>query len=406
MNQTFRSHRMIGRTKKFRARHLSGAALLFGPLLFGTVAAGCSDDSPMVQVDEDRLQFVRDYAEHTLLPTLDAFVTEADALAAAVDAWVADPSDANRTAAQMAWRRAMEAWQRAELMTVGPAGPMTDVAGGEDLRDDIYSWPVTNTCRVDQETIEESFQTPEGLAEEAVNTRGLDALEYLLFVDSEENTCSVANRINRDGLWMAAAADVPANRRRYAASAATLLARNARTLVDAWRNGFQEKLTTTPNDVYPSNQEALNAITDALFYLDKEVKDMKLAEPAGLAECDMDTCPEQRESRIANVSLVAVERNLEAFAAVFRGAEGRVGLEELLQRANAADLATRMNAAIDEALTQVRALSGDIPTLLADNPRALMALYDAVKGVTDLLKTEFISVLDLELPSRAEGDND
>ena len=34
------------------------------------------------------------------------------------------------------------------------------------------------------------------------------------------------------------------------------------------------------------------------------------------------------------------------------------------------------------------------------------ALYDAVKGVTDLLKTELISVLDLELPTSLEGDND
>ena len=28
--------------------------------------------------------------------------------------------------------------------------------------------------------------------------------------------------------------------------------------------------------IYPSTQEALNAISDAMFYLDKEVKDMKL----------------------------------------------------------------------------------------------------------------------------------
>jgi hypothetical protein len=34
------------------------------------------------------------------------------------------------------------------------------------------------------------------------------------------------------------------------------------------------------------------------------------------------------------------------------------------------------------------------------------ALYDAVKGVTDVLKTEVVTVLDLELPQKVEGDND
>jgi len=33
-------------------------------------------------------------------------------------------------------------------------------------------------------------------------------------------------------------------------------------------------------------------------------------------------------------------------------------------------------------------------------------VYDAVKVVTDELKTEFVTVLNLELPAAAEGDND
>ena len=33
-------------------------------------------------------------------------------------------------------------------------------------------------------------------------------------------------------------------------------------------------------------------------------------------------------------------------------------------------------------------------------------LYDALRAIVAILKTEFISVLDLELPKRVEGDND
>jgi len=34
------------------------------------------------------------------------------------------------------------------------------------------------------------------------------------------------------------------------------------------------------------------------------------------------------------------------------------------------------------------------------------ALHDAIKSVVDLFKTQVVGVLDLEVPGRAEGDND
>ena len=40
------------------------------------------------------------------------------------------------------------------------------------------------------------------------------------------------------------------------------------------------------------------------------------------------------------------------------------------------------------------------------DPAGVKALYDSLRVIVVLLKTEFISVLDLELPKRVEGDND
>jgi hypothetical protein len=34
------------------------------------------------------------------------------------------------------------------------------------------------------------------------------------------------------------------------------------------------------------------------------------------------------------------------------------------------------------------------------------ALYNAIKKITDVMKTEFITVLNLDLPKTSEGDND
>ncbi|MCA9616924.1 MAG: hypothetical protein KC586_29390, partial [Myxococcales bacterium] len=61
---------------------------------------------------------------------------------------------------------------------------------------------------------------------------------------------------------------------------------------------------------------------------------------------------------------------------------------------------------IDEAIAIADALEGDVPELLAADANALQPLYDAIKAITDLLKTQILGMLDLELPDRAEGDND
>ena len=84
----------------------------------------------------------------------------------------------------------MAVWQQLELLQVGPAGLMGTVAGGDSLRDAIYSWPTVNTCRVDQESARRGFLN---LGAALVNVRGLDALEHLLFTTSADHTCSAGS---------------------------------------------------------------------------------------------------------------------------------------------------------------------------------------------------------------------
>lgn len=376
--------------------------LLFVSLSGLLAFTACGDDSPMVQVDPQRQQFVADFADQTLLPALESFEASAGALEEAAAAFAANRNDDTLVAAQEAWRVAMNAWQHIELFLVGPAGSMTDVAGGEDVRDEIYSWPLTNRCRIDQETVEEAYADPALLSVELVNVRGLDAMEYLLFDADTDNACSPISRLNMEGSWEAVRDSIPERRANYAATAASLIHDSSTRLIALWRDGYRAELVG-PGENYGTVQEALNAITDALFYLDTEVKDMKLAGVAGVAEV---IGPETRESLDANVSIPNLRANLNAFALAFRGADGAVGLEELLQSAGAGDLATRMNSAIDDAIAELASLSPDIPTLVAADERAMLPAYERIKDITDLLKTEFVGILDLELPSRAEGDND
>ncbi|HJL30595.1 MAG TPA: imelysin family protein, partial [Polyangiaceae bacterium LLY-WYZ-15_(1-7)] len=380
------------------------------PLLSILLVIGCGGDDggPSAPTDggpaaQARTEAVASLASEVIVPAYRDFAAAAAELETATATWRDSGSEDDRAAAQEAWRRAIDLWQRAEVMQVGPAGAMDVTVGGEDLRDAIYSWPIVNRCRVDQELVEEAYVDVDAFAAENVNVRGLDAMEPLLFVEGEGNGCAPNSSINRDGLWAPIVSELPARRAAYAATAAALVRRDADALLARWEGGFLAEMTEG-GELFPTAQEALNALSDAMFYLDKETKDMKLAEPAGLSDvCVAEVCPELRESLYANRSIEHVANNLRGFRAVFTGSETGTGFDDLLVLNGAETLATDMLAAIDAALATADAIEGDVPTALAADPDALMPLYEAIRALTDLLKTQFLGVLDLELPQRAEG---
>jgi len=369
------------------------------------VDAGSQDAS---ESGSNRLEAVRDIAGNVLLPTYRDFAEAAADLESATAAWAASGNDTDRDAARDAWVEAMRIWQQAELMLVGPAAAMDLAAGGEDLRDAIYSWPIINRCRVDQELVAGAYTDVDAFANENVNVLGLDALESLLFIDGEENGCAPNSTINTSGAWAGIVSELGARRAAYAATLGALVRRDADALVAAWDTDFMTVISTAGEGsaLYDSAQEALNGISDALFYLDKEAKDMKVAVPAGISiDCVADACPEDRESLFANHSIPHVANNVRGFSLVFTGGDG-TGFDDLLVDAGAESLSTEVLEAIDVAIVLADAIEEDVPTLLAEDPTALDPLHAAIKAITDLLKTQVVTVLDLELPMRAEGDND
>lgn len=371
----------------------------------GDVDAGSTDAA---ESGPNRLEAVRDIAGNVLLPTYRDFAAAAADLETATAAWASSGSETDRDAARDAWREAMDIWQQAELMLVGPAGAMDLVAGGEDIRDAIYSWPITNRCRVDQELVGGAYADVDAFVTENVNVLGLDALEALLFIEGEENGCAPNSSINTSGAWAEIVPELDERRAAYAATAAILVRREADALVATWDADFLTVIRSAGegSELYGSAQEALNGISDALFYLDKEAKDMKLAVPAGISiACAADVCPEERESLYANHSIPHLADNVRGFGLVFTGGDG-VGFDDLLVAAGAESLATEVLEATDAAIALADAIEGDVPTLLAEDPAALEPLHAALKAITDLLKTQVVTVLDLELPMRAEGDND
>lgn len=335
------------------------------------------------------------------------FAAAAEELAQATTTLQAAPSPEALEAARDAWRSASTSWQYSEAALLGPAAAMSAAPGGQDLRDEIYSWPVVNPCRIDQELVAEGYAADD-FATAPVNVRGLDALEYLLFTEEgDPNSCEPNSSINAEGHWAALSdGELSARRSTYAAEASALVVVAADTLRSEW-SVFAEELigAGTASELFERQREAVNAISDSLFYLDKEVKDMKLAEPLGLTECAEATCPDALESRFALASLEHVRANVIAFEGLF-GSGTQTGFDAYLRHFGQDGLADRFASGLDAALAALDAIDGTLLVAIDADRDDVSAAYDAIKLITDLMKTEFVSVLDLDLPNRAAGDND
>jgi len=321
------------------------------------------------------------------------------------------PAEAERLAAQAAWWQAMAAWQEVELLQVGPlASSLSAVAGG-DLRDEAYSWPTVNACRVDQETVLGEYGGADFFETRLVNVIGLDALEVLLYSPEGENHCPAQVDINADGSWEAlGAAGQRAARAAYASALAEHLVATvgeAQQAYDPDGDDFSGELARAgePGSPYASAEEGLNAIFHAAFYLETAVKDRKLGFALGTGACAEDSCLDEVESPLAGGSAAWIAINLRASRTLLEGGSGS-GIADLLRVLGEEALADALLAALDRATLAAEALPGDLPTAMQADPAAVAALEAAVKEATDLLKGDVATVLRLQLPAEAAGDND
>lgn len=312
---------------------------------------------------------------------------------------------------EVAYTDAMLAWQRAELLQLGPAAGSAGVAG-EFLRDEVYSWPSVNTCRIDQELVAGEFGAADFTDTRLVNVYGFDALEYLLFRDSPENTCPPQLPINGEGQWAALGeTEVEVRRADYAVTVATSIAAVADTLEATWAEGgtWHGYLTDPAAGPLQSTQVAMDEVLRAMFYVDKILKDVKIAQPAGIKDCASDVCLDRVESPWAGLSKEQAVANLEGFAQLLwagPSADEGVGFDDLLSAVGEDALANEMVADTQAAIEALGGVEGSFVEALSADAAALDASHAAVVELTDDLKGDFPTVLMLNIPTEAAGDAD
>lgn len=382
-------------------------------------SGGDGGDNGDLVGDDARRAVLADIGSDIILPALRDFADDADALQSAMSAHAAAPNDDQALmTARDAWREAMVGWQRNEVLQVGPAGRSTGLdttPGGADLRGQIYTFPFRTPCQIDLAALEDR----EVNANTAINIKGLGAIEYLLFFDGPNPDCPPPSGAN-----------LTTQRAQYASRLADFIASVADDLVNRWSpagGNFLAEWSTAGvgSDVYMRPQDALDALSVALFYAEKITKDDKIADPTGigatgLTPCPTASCPERLESRLSMTSGANIRANVQAFRDVFTGVDDGMGVNDLLRGIGRDELADDLVTELDATLDQLAALEPNFDVAVAGIPDAtqcmnasanrtglpVCALHGDIQAAMDIFRGPTVSALSLATPNAAAGDND
>ncbi|HEY5926845.1 MAG TPA: imelysin family protein [Kofleriaceae bacterium] len=390
--------------------------VITGLVLAGFGCGGETDKHDAMTDNFDRSALLAHLATNVLLPIQEDVAAKAALVPAAIEAHCtalgSGTGDTTLGTARLAWQNAVDAWERADALKVGPA--VMDALPAT-LRDRIYAWPAQAPCDTDRDVVTH-FNAPASydLTTKLGRQRSLTTIEYLLFPQTDMHSC-----VTEPPGWTALAANLPLARCRLALTLAEDVATAANELVTAWRadgGNYVGELAGagTSASSIASAHAGVNLVSNSFFYVDRDVKDMKLAESAGLVMTTVcgvvgEPCVREVELRYADRATFAIRINLSALRQAVSGttptADGP-GFDDFLIAVGQPDLAANMLADLDAAIAKASALPDSFLGALTSNYTAVVDTHAAIKQFTNDLKSQFLTVLALDIPDDVASDND
>jgi predicted lipoprotein len=173
----------------------------------------------------------------------------------------------------------------------------------------------------------------------------------------------------------------------------------------------------------------INKLSDGLFFVEKELKDERLAVPTGISNCLSTSCPYMSIHRVSGVSIDSVLANLKGFKMLFKGmtynngVDG-FGFDDYLESVGKTFVRIQIEGAINDAIAnfeKAKANGESIESLSAkiqdkklckestteQRHFEMCGLFQDVRRVSVLLKNEFLLALgELSAPRQVQGDMD
>ena len=355
-------------------------------LLVSLFFSACQSNNDVDEPTFDRANLLGNYASNIFQPATQAVLNRTQALLKSVGTFRENPSAGTLKAAQERWDATYRAWLRVSTLNFGPGGT-------EGLRrtlvEEVALWPV-NTAGVEQKLSEEAPSVTDGKR----NTRGLLAVEYLLFgLGSDE----------------AAVAQFTDARFTYLEIVVNKLLEDFERLSTAWNGAYGEQfIAATGTDVKSSSTQMFNELNRSL----EALRDVKFAIPMGLIAGQSKAQPELAEARFSRNSLAYLQLHYQAIVDQWYGrslaGEDGVGWEEYLL---SVPEGPRLVQKIKDQFTIVETLFDQLPEgaslqdLAQEPPAEITQLQQALQQLTRYLKSDSSSLLSLAITfSTGDGD--
>ncbi len=353
---------------------------------------GCS-----APVEDDTAQraVMRDLANIVMLPWQGEIASSAATVKTTIAAFCDAPTEANLNAAQDAWRAARGPLKHAEMLKFGPV---------EDLRIGaaIDFWPVR------PDTIEPAITsapepiTAEHVASLGTSSKGMPALEYLMFDPIGGNPAILVSLGGMDA--------VAVRRCAYARALGETFANDAAALEAAWSpsgGAFVNQVANagSGSTTFTSGQNAVGRVVNLLNASLQATNENKLGGPLGLNTGTSD--PLLVESRFSDHSIDDLVENLRGFEDVYFGRHGDKSGQGLtvLVNARSAAIDTAVKQALVEAQAAVSAIPPSLRLAVTAQPDAVKSAHTAIRALRIRLTTDVASVLGVSiLLTDSDGD--
>lgn len=358
------------------------SVVLLGGLTTVALVSPLSCSEPPTSIDARA--YISQVGDAVIVPALQSARADAQILR---DTLV---EDALGEESQQAFRAAMASWQRAEAVQFGPmasTGP-----NAQTLRDRIYSWPTVSPCSIDEwMTVQDTFGSAD-IENALVNVVGLDAIEHLLF-GADTHSCDA----ELDEAWDALSASERDARR---AALAELLASDIVQTIDVALDAWSGDVGAAFRDGVVNDEQALQALYEAMFYLEIMTKDRKLLPVVGTG-CDEGICSDAGEGVLSGTGATAIRENVEGVVQLYEA-----GMDDVLRELRHRELASVTADAMQRAREATAFMEGDLTALAQAEPERIDGAIEAIRAVTDLLKLDLAAVLSLDVPREVVGDVD
>ncbi len=355
---------------------------LLSSIAFCTIIllTNCSD-SPGITYNYDRSFILKNVAENIAIPAFKDFADKSISLDTSIASFIANPNTETLTNVKATWLEAKTAWKRAEMFRFGSVDDLS-------YETSLDFWP-TSAVGIENET--KSYDASETYLDGVgSNKKGLPAIEYLLFAETDENVIEAFADEKRQG---------------YLKALSSKLANQASEILAAWEGDYKTAfIANTGNDAGSS----ATLLANNMIILVETIKNKKVDAPAGLQKGSLKN-PKAVESYYAEKSMEMITANLYVVREVFTGQDGS-GFDDYLDALNvkgdeSANLSADITSQIDACLAAAAAITDPLQMAIDSQREKVQDLFVKTQNLTVMMKTDMMSRLGL-IVTYSDNDGD